>query len=148
MSTTESNGSRNQGDAPEGFERRTSRTPVLLLALIVLGSFLAVGYTMFSRSVVYYQTPTEVLAKPGEHVRVSGTVVDGSIAKDVAAGLVTFDVTDGTSTVTVRFEGAAPDTLKDGADAVAEGSLGPDGVFHADKLFAKCPSKFAAKSEQ
>jgi cytochrome c-type biogenesis protein CcmE len=146
MTTTERNTRPEPGDAPEGFERRNSRMPVVVLALIVLGSFFAVGYTMFTRSVVYYETPTEVLAKPGEHVRVSGDVVDGSIVKDVEAGVVSFAVTDGTSSVAVRYEGPAPDTLKDRAEAVAEGSLGADGVFHADKLFAKCPSKFASKS--
>jgi cytochrome c-type biogenesis protein CcmE len=122
--------------------------PLLLLAVLVLGVFFAVGYTMFTRSVVYYRTPTEALAAPGEHVRVSGTVVPGSIVKDVGGGTVRFDVTDETSTVTVLFEGAAPDTLKDEAEAVAEGTLGPDGLFHADKLFAKCPSKFQAKTPE
>jgi cytochrome c-type biogenesis protein CcmE len=122
--------------------------PLLLLAVVVLGVFFAVGYTMFTRSVVYYKTPTEVLAIPGQHVRVSGTVVPGSIVTDVGAGTVTFAVTDDTSTVTVLFRGAAPDTLKDDGDAVAEGSLGSDGVFHADKLFAKCPSKFQAKTPE
>lgn len=134
-------------DAPEGFERRRSRLPLLLLALIVLGAFLAVGFTMFSRSVVYYETPTEVAAHPGEHVRISGTVVQGSIRKDIAAGMVVFDVTDGRTTVTVEYRGPAPDTLKDRAEAVAEGALASDGVFHAEKLFAKCPSKFQSKSE-
>jgi cytochrome c-type biogenesis protein CcmE len=134
-------------NAPEGFERRQSRLPLLLLALIVAGAFLAVGFTMFSRSVVYYETPTEVVAHPGEHVRISGTVVPGSIQQDVAAGMVAFDVTDGRTTVTVQYRGAAPDTLKDRAEAVAEGELASDGVFRADKLFAKCPSKFQSKNE-
>jgi cytochrome c-type biogenesis protein CcmE len=57
---------------------------------------------------------------------------------------VTFVVADPTSEVPVRYEGAPPDTLKGGANAVAEGELGPDGMFHADTLFARCPSKFSA----
>lgn len=133
--------------APDGYERRQSRGPLLLLVLIVLGAFFAVGYTMFSRSVVYYKTPTEVMALPGEQVRISGTVVPGSIRKDVASGVVAFDVADEQTTVTVEYRGPAPDTLKDRAEAVAEGTLGSDGVFHADKLFAKCPSKFQSKNE-
>ncbi len=132
--------------SPEGFERRPSRMPLVLLGIIVLGVFFAVGYTMFTRSVVYYKTPTEVLAMPGQHVRVSGTVVDGSIQSDPTAGTVSFEVTDGTSQVQVLFQGPAPDTLKNGAEAVAEGQLGPNGVFQAEKLFARCPSKFTAKS--
>jgi cytochrome c-type biogenesis protein CcmE len=132
-------------DHPDGFERTPNRAPVAILGIIVLGIFLAVGYAMFTRSVVYYKTPTEVRAIPGEHVRLSGTVVEGSVASLPAQGTVSFSVTDGETQIEVLFEGAAPDTLRDGGEAVAEGSLGPDGVFHAEKLFARCPSKFEAK---
>jgi cytochrome c-type biogenesis protein CcmE len=130
----------------DGLERRPNRMPVVLLGVTVLGIFIALGFTMFSRSVTYYRTPTEVLAQPGEHVRISGTVVTGSIVTDASAGRVTFDVTDDTTTVTVAYTGPKPDTLQDGGEAVAEGALGPDGVFVADTLFAKCPSKFQAKT--
>jgi cytochrome c-type biogenesis protein CcmE len=131
---------------PEGFERRPSRMPLVLLGVAIFAALFAVGYTMFTRSVVYYHTPTEVLQMPGEHVRLSGQVVDGSIQKDATQGTVAFEISDGTSTVSILYGGAAPDTLKDEAEAVVEGSLGHDGVFHADTLFAKCPSKFQAKS--
>jgi len=134
-------------DAPEGYERRPSRVPLVLLGVAVFGALFAVGFTMFTRSVVYYHTPTEVLEMPGEHVRVSGEVVDGTIAIDAAAGTVAFQLSDGTSTVPVVYEGPAPDTLKDEAEAVVEGALGADRVFHADTLFAKCPSKFEARTE-
>ncbi len=146
MSVIAPSGNPNSGDTPEGFERRPSRMPLALLSVVVLGVFSAVGYTMFTRSVVYYKTPTEVLSMQGQHVRISGTVVSGTIHDDVTKGTVAFDVTDGTSTVPVLFAGPAPDTLKDGGEAVGEGSLGTDGVFHADKLFARCPSKFSAKT--
>jgi cytochrome c-type biogenesis protein CcmE len=132
---------------PAGFERRPNRVPVVLLGVTVLGIFVALGATMFTRSVTYYRTPTEVLAAPqGTKVRISGTVVPGSISTDTTAGTVTFDVTDKTSTVTVVYTGPKPDTLKDDGEAVAEGALGSDGVFHAETLFAKCPSKFSTKT--
>ncbi len=132
---------------PEGFQRRPNRIPLVLLGLTVVGALFAVGYTMFARSVVFYRTPTEVLTAPGERVRLSGTVVPGSIVSDPGLGTVSFVVTDGTSSVKVEYEGPAPDTLKDEAEAVAEGRLGADGVFHAENLFARCPSKFEARGE-
>jgi cytochrome c-type biogenesis protein CcmE len=138
--------SREDPGVPAGFERGRKRLPLVIVALIVLGAFAALGFTMFNKSVIYYKTPTEVLAQPGAHVRISGTVVSGSITSDVSAGTVGFKVTDGASTVAVLFSGPAPDTLRDQGEAVAEGALGSDGVFHADKLFARCPSKFSVQT--
>ena len=131
-------------ETPDGFERRPSRLPLVLLGVAVVAALFAVGWTMFTRSVVYYHTATEVMSMPGEHVRLSGQVVDGSIAED--AGTITFSVSDGTTTVPITYEGPMPDTLQDEAEAVVEGQMGTDGVFHADTLFAKCPSKFEAKT--
>lgn len=135
------------GHAPGELERRPSRMPFVFLGVVVVLILGSLGYTMFSRSVVYYRTPTEVLAAPGEHVRLSGRVVEGSVDIDTAAGVVTFVVADRASHVTVRYEGAAPDTLEGGANAVAEGELGPGGTFRAQTLFARCPSKFSARGE-
>lgn len=131
---------------PDGFERRRSRLPLVLAGFVVIGAFAGLGYTMFTRSVVYYRTPTEVLRVSGMHVRLSGTVVDGSITNDIAAGTVSFEVTDGRTIVPVLFHGAPPDALRSGGDAVAEGALGPSGTFLADRLFARCPSKFQTVS--
>jgi cytochrome c-type biogenesis protein CcmE len=38
---------------------------------------------------------------------------------------------------------APPDTFKDDSQALADGSFGHDGVFHAKGLQAKCASKYA-----
>ena len=135
-------------DTPEGFERRPSRLPLVLLGVAVFAALFAVGFTMFTRSVVYYHTATEVLNMPGEHVRLSGEVVDGTIEADATTGTVAFSVSDGTSTVPILYEGPMPDTLRDEGEAVVEGQMGADGVFRADTLFAKCPSKFEAKTTE
>lgn len=37
----------------------------------------------------------------------------------------------------VRFSGIVPDLFVEGSGVVAEGKLGPDGVFVADNLLAK-----------
>ena len=129
-------------ELPDGFERRRNRLPLVLAGIVVVAAFGGLSYTMFTRSVVYYRTPTEVVRAPGVHVRLSGTVVDGSIRTDITAGTVAFDVTDGRTMVPVMFHGAAPGALRSGGNAVAEGALGDDGTFLAERLFARCPSKF------
>jgi cytochrome c-type biogenesis protein CcmE len=45
--------------------------------------------------------------------------------------------------VTYKGSEPPPDTFKDDAQALAEGSYGRDGVFHATVLQAKCASKYA-----
>ena len=53
---------------------------------------------------------------------------------------------DRTLPVDIRGTEAPPDTFKDNSQALAEGSFGRDGVFHAKRLQAKCASKYAPHS--
>jgi cytochrome c-type biogenesis protein CcmE len=124
-------------------EARRSKKPLGVLGIGALVAILLMSFSVFKKSVVYYKTPTEVAQSPGVNVRVSGTVVPGSIQYDEANGVTTFRVTDKTTTIDVSFNGTKPDTLKDNAQAVAEGKY-QDGVFRANTLFAKCPSKFGS----
>ena len=41
-----------------------------------------------------------------------------------------------------------PDTFKDNAQALVEGTYGSDGVFHAKQIQAKCASKYAPAANQ
>lgn len=47
--------------------------------------------------------------------------------------------------MTVKYDGSEPppDTFKGDAQALAIGTMGRDGVFHATQLQAKCASKYA-----
>jgi cytochrome c-type biogenesis protein CcmE len=92
----------------------------------------------------------------GRHTRVHGYVALGTIERDVAAKQVSFRVQNdpphagasAASSLPVIYSSLeTPDLFKDGAEVVVEGTLssaGPAGVFHADKVMAKCPSKFEA----
>jgi len=42
----------------------------------------------------------------------------------------------------VVYEGVRPDLLKHEAQAIMTGSLGADGVFYAEELLLKCPSRY------
>jgi cytochrome c-type biogenesis protein CcmE len=111
----------------------------------------------------YYQDLATFLAAPSERVgepsRVHGYVAQGSIERDVAARAVRFRVQGapphagaaGGETLPVVFTSLeTPDLFKDGAEVVVEGRLAEaaPAVFHADKVMAKCPSKFAAADRQ
>jgi cytochrome c-type biogenesis protein CcmE len=115
-----------------------------VLILFLLG-YLA--YTGVQDSKSYYVTISE-LHKMGngaysKRLRVAGNVQPGSIKR--TGTHVQFVLVEQDQTLSVDYTGteAPPDTFKDDSQALADGSFGRDGVFHAKALQAKCASKYA-----
>ncbi len=131
------------------------------LIALLLGWYAATNLES-GASFAYYQSLEEFVASPdareGAHTRVHGYVALGSIERDVAARSVRFAVQNdpphgggsATGALPVVFASLeTPDLFKDGAEVVLEGRLvasGDDASFHADKVLAKCPSKFEGQS--
>jgi cytochrome c-type biogenesis protein CcmE len=130
------------------------------LKFIVAGSLIigAVGYLMFtgiSGSMVYYYSVPELLANPeklaGKGIRVSGQVSPGSIQREPGNTQVHFTVFEPASrqTVAVVYQGIVPDTFKDNAEVVVEGTYEEqEQRFHATTLLAKCPSKYESQGDE
>ncbi len=117
-----------------------------IFAIIIITG--AISYLVFSGvkdTMVYYLTIDELQAKVpdvyGERVRVSGTVVPGTIEKD-NNGDIKFKITDGTNEINVNYSGIIPDVFADDVEAVVEGNYTQQNVFIADILLAKCPTKY------
>ncbi|HEV2420898.1 MAG TPA: cytochrome c maturation protein CcmE [Candidatus Acidoferrales bacterium] len=121
-------------------------------AIIILGTLVWLGWVGASQSKTYYHTISELGALEGsalrQRMRVSGNVVDGSIAHH--PGRIDFILTEEGKTLPVSYVGDSPlpDTFKGGAEALAEGKLMPDGHFEADQVQAKCASKYQATPGQ
>jgi len=108
----------------------------------------------------YYQTledfQSDASARDGAPSRIHGYVAAHSIHRDVDAMQVRFGVQNtpahagadpGTPLAVVLNSLETPDLFKDGAEVVIEGHLVDAGaVFEADKIMAKCPSKFEGMS--
>lgn len=132
----------------------TSRKVIVVAGLLIVG--LAILFTVGLQSegsLVYYLTVTEFLdpargAERGDNFRVNGNVVEGSIEKRPEVIGARFRMTDGAKELAVVYRKETPDTFVDGAEVVVEGSLGPDGVFQAVTLLAKCPSKYEAGNRE
>lgn len=128
------------------------RRQVLIAILVVCA---AVAYMIFSgvrETMVFYYTVSEVSAKrtalQGEPLRVAGKVVPGSIEISNADHLDRrFVIHEGGQQLAVVYRGVTPDTLVDDSDAVVEGRLTEDGVFHATQVMAKCPSKYEGETD-
>jgi cytochrome c-type biogenesis protein CcmE len=120
-----------------------------LLAAIILGTlgWLAAGGV--ESSATYYKEIAEIqnMGQNGvdKRLRVGGDIKANSIVRK--EGKVHFTLIQNEKTLDVVYMGAdpLPDTFKDGSQAVADGKLASDGVFHATKVQAKCASKYEAK---
>lgn len=110
---------------------------VLALALVGAGVGWIAAQSLGS-SLIYYTTPTELLrrgpAAEGERVRLGGFVTPGSVQQ---GGVLTFIVTDGTTSVTVVSSGGAPSLFEAGKGVVVEGVYSSDGTFQADTVLVK-----------
>lgn len=74
-------------------------------------------------------------------IRVAGIVAPNSIVRDNATQAVHFIMSDSAETMPVQYSGVVPDIFRPGIQVVVEGHL-VNGVFQAQNLLAKCPSKF------
>ena len=124
---------------------RTLRWAVL--AAVLAG---CVGYLVYSAtgsSAEYYVTISELRSHPPDgEVRVLGTVQDDIRRSD--GGLhVDFSAGDSGVSMPVDYRGTVPDIFQPGIKVVVEGRLGQDGVFHAQSLLAKCPSRFSSEAK-
>lgn len=121
-----------------------------MVAIVVLFGYLA--YTGVQDSKSYYVTIKELHTMGdgaySKRLRVAGNVQPGSIKRNGTH--VQFVLVEQDQSLSVDYTGteAPPDTFKDESQALADGSFGRDGVFHAKALQAKCASKYAPKNGQ
>ena len=121
-------------------------------AIVVI--VLALGYLAYTgvqESKSYYVTIKELRGMGDsaytKRLRVAGNVLPGSIKRNGTN--VNFALTENDQVLNVVYAGTEPppDTFKDNAQALAEGSFGRDGVFHAKQIQAKCASKYAPQQQ-
>jgi cytochrome c-type biogenesis protein CcmE len=115
---------------------------------IIVATLILLAYVGFTQSKTYYHTISELEGLHGsalhQRMRVSGYVQDGSISHP--SGRVDFVLVEEGKELPVSYIGRdpLPDTFKDGAQALVEGNLRPDGRFQAEQVQAKCASKYEA----
>jgi len=139
--------------------------------LLILGAVVYLIFSSTQASAEYFMTVDELNAKGtsivGKNLRLSGAVVGDTIQYDPNTLTLTFQIAHVTgdnnqveaqgglaavlhaavidpnrSRIKVVYNGPKPDLLKNEAQAIMTGQLGSDGVFHADELLLKCPTKY------
>src|ERR1700733_9704735 len=130
------------------------------LVVLIVGTLVWIATSSMADTQTYYKTIAE-LGKMGQksmdqRVRVGGDIQKGSIqhkGEEVDFTMVQQDQAKPEIAhlfLKVAYAGRdpLPDTFRDGAQALADGKMGSDGVFHASKIQAKCASKYATKPGQ
>ena len=120
---------------------------IIVAAVLILGTVGWLSYTGVDKTKEYYVTISELNSMGNKaytrHLRVAGNVAPGTIQRDGTNAQ--FTLLEQGHTLKVVYQGSEPppDTFKDDAQALAVGTYGRDGVFHATQLQAKCASKYA-----
>jgi len=112
--------------------------------VLALGALVLTGVR---QSVVYFVTPSELMAQDrsaGRAYRLGGMVVQGSLKQNPAAREQHFLLTDGKASVPVYHRGIPPDLFAEGRGAVVEGTIGADGTFQASTIMAKHSEEYRA----
>jgi len=124
---------------------------IVAAAIVVIATVSWLAYTGVRDTKSYYVTINELNAMGNKaysrNLRVAGNVAPGSIER--AGTGASFVLVEQGKKLRVNYEGSEPppDTFKDDSQALAVGTYGRDGVFHATQLQAKCASKYAPQQD-
>lgn len=147
------------------------RTKFILGGLLILAAVVYLIVSSTQASAEYFMTVDELKTKGsdviGKSLRVSGAVIGDTIQYAPQTLTLSFDVahvpgdnadieaqgglafvlheavTDPTrARVQVVYVGPKPDLLRDESQAIMTGHIAEDGIFYADELLLKCPTKY------
>jgi len=147
------------------------RTKFILGGLLILAAVVYLIASSTQASAQYFYTVDEITAKGdsvvGKNLRLSGAVLGDTIQYDADTLTLSFDIAHvsgdnneieaqgglaevlyqavndpSRQRMKVVYVGPKPDLLRGEAQAIMTGTLGNDGVFYADELLLKCPTKY------
>ena len=137
----------------------TGLSPLVKVGLVVALLGGAIALLMFgsdaSDALVYSKLVDQVMTQPGAFVgrelRVEGDLQQGSIKFRENPCEWRFVLTKSEQQMSVRFpQCIVPDTFKDGMglQVTVQGQLDKSGVFVANQVIPRCPSKYDMKQKQ
>ncbi len=113
------------------------------IGILVILFVLVLGYSTVSDYLVQYHSVSDIIYEnPAGMVWVNGTMQKNSLTS-LNTGEYTFRITDGISIVNVSYSGELPASISTESDIVIFGDYNnSNSVFYAEKLTAKCPTKY------
>ena len=118
-----------------------------LTSLVLAAAFGGLMYSTLGESAQYYKHVDEVMVQPdawyGKPLQIHGFAKNIGRKRDSLD--YRFEMHNKGQVVRASYTGIVPDTFKNDAEVVLQGTLSPDG-FHATGMTAKCPSKYEAQA--
>ncbi len=128
--------------------------PKLFVAAALLIAAGALTYLVIGgveQNLVYYLTPSELLAKGeeavGANVRLGGMVAPNTIDWQPESTTLSFTVKDAHAEVKVRATAIPPEMFREGIGVIVEGSLNSDGLFTTDRLMVRHSNEYKAPGD-
>lgn len=147
------------------------RSKFIIGGLLILAAVVYLIFSSTQQAAEYFLTVDEITAQGNSvidrNLRLSGAVLGDTIQYDPQTLTLTFEVAhvpgdnaeiealgglaevlhsaviDPTrSRIKVIYVGPMPDLLRNEAQAIMTGHLGTDGIFYAEELLLKCPTKY------
>ena len=117
-----------------------------VIPALLLAGVLVVLMVNLSSALVYFNTPSEVLAREAsdERLRLGGRVVPGSVIEGVS--VVQFAAEDCDAAVAVAHTGVPPQLFQEGIGVVVEGTWDGD-VFSSDTMLVKHDEQYQTDYE-
>jgi cytochrome c-type biogenesis protein CcmE len=118
---------------------------------LVLSGFSYLIWGGIGGNLVYFVTPTELLAR-GEAaydapVRVEGNVVPGSVSWNARELDLRFHISDGQTDLEVWSKGAPPAMFQDTMSVVIEGRYNRSGIFESSNVMVRHSNEYKAPHE-
>lgn len=119
--------------------------PKFIVGGVIILAFLIFAGVNFQKSLTPYVSLAEA-KKKGSTVQIKGARVSGSEAYDMESKTFNFRLIDGSGEeFQVIYHGVKPSNFEHATEVVARGRY-HNGVFEADELLVKCPSKYEAEN--
>lgn len=148
-----------------------NRTKFIIGGALILIAVIYLIISSSNANAQYFLTIDELQSKgaqaAGREVRISGAVIGDSITYDAANLRLSFEVAQvpadnkeieaqgglaavlhaavmdpDRARILVVYEGVKPDLLRNEAQAIMTGKMGEDGIFYAEELLLKCPTRY------
>jgi len=133
-------------------ELHRRRLFVIAAVALIVGTLAFLAYGNIGGNLVYYWSPSEMLAAGkdavGASIRLGGLVEPGSIHRDPDGLTLSFSVTDQGHSVKVSTQAVPPAMFRERIGVLLEGTLQEDGTFVSDRLMVKHDNEYKAPSSE